>query len=118
MRTQSDARPCLSQVPPQESNLNAEQLVPPQVPGRASDGKRYPDPLQDGVDTTVHDPEPRWAEASALISAAYCETSMEDGAAQRYVLRLALLDADRADVVRETLEPVADKISADAALNR
>ena len=62
-----DARACVSQVPPQESNLSAEQLVPPQVPGRA-DGKRYPDPLQDGVDTTVHDVEPRWADASALLS--------------------------------------------------
>ncbi len=67
----SDTRACLLQVPPQESNLNAEQLVPPQVPGRASDGKRYPDPLQDGVDTTVNDPEPRWVQASALTAISF-----------------------------------------------
>ena len=103
-------------MPPQESNLNAEQLVPPQVPGRASDGKRYPDPLQDGVDTTVHDPEPRWADACALTG--HLDEQTRRMTLLEAVVECAQLAVDRADVVRETLAPVADKISADAALNR
>ena len=58
---------CSLQVPPQESNISAEQLVPPQVPARASNGKRYPDPLQHGVDTTPDDPEPRLANFCLML---------------------------------------------------
>ncbi len=104
-------------MPPQESNFNAEQLVPAQVPARASDGKRYPEPLQDGVDTTPDDPKPRSATAICLILQPPCK-AVAAGHCLQPLPRLALLLVDRADVVRGTVEPVADKFSADAALNR